>query len=172
MSRSSRKGKKPLKGFKGVGGALPTFSPTKDQREMVEFMGAIGIPQDAIARLVKNPATGRGIDASTLRVHFREELDDGATKATVAVAKRLFTDATRPGSVGMAAAIFWMKTRAHWRERDAVDHNVNGTVKHEHTSTDGKRDLSKLTDAELEQDYRDQIRASSVAQRMPPGTTH
>lgn len=152
----------------GQGQNLPAFVPTKEQRDMVEFMAAIGIPQDDIARLVKNPATGKGIDPTTLRAAFRDELNEGAIKATVAVGKNLFRIATSKDQGAVASAIFWMKTRAHWRE--TMDVNLGGTVTHEHENK--PRDLSKLTDAEVDKLYEDEVRASSPTQRMPKGTTH
>ena len=51
-------------------------------------------------------------------VHFREELDRGMTEANLKVAQSLFNMATVGGSV--AAAIFWMKARASWREKHEV----------------------------------------------------
>ena len=84
------------------------YTPTEEQRRMVKVMSGFGIPQTDIARQV-------GIDTKTLRKHFREELDRGMTDANMRVAQSLFTMATTGGSV--AAAIFWMKARAGWREK-------------------------------------------------------
>ena len=75
---------------------------------MVKVMSGFGIPQPDIAGQI-------GIDAKTLRKHFREELDRGMTEANMRVAQSLFSMATTGGSV--AAAIFWMKARAGWREK-------------------------------------------------------
>ena len=44
-------------------------------RRRVEAMAGYGVPEMAIARVV-------GIDAKTLRKHYREELDTGQIKAT------------------------------------------------------------------------------------------
>ena len=57
-----------------------------------------------------------GIDAKTLRKHYREELDTGRIKATAKVAESLFRKATGDGSQSVTAAIFWLKTRGGWRE--------------------------------------------------------
>ncbi len=67
-----------------------------------------------------NPETGRPISPVTLRAHFRAELDSGHAVATAAVAQSLYKNATTataafPGGVPVAQ-IFWMKTRAGWRE--------------------------------------------------------
>ena len=82
--------------------------PTDDQRRMVKVMSGFGIPHPDIANQI-------GVDAKTLRKHFREELDRGMTEANMRVAQSLFAMATTGGSV--AAAIFWMKARAGWREK-------------------------------------------------------
>lgn len=91
------------------GGAM--FVPTDEQRRMVKVMSGFGIPQPDVASQI-------GIDAKTLRKHFREELDRGMTEANMRVAQSLFTMATTGSNV--AAAIFWMKARAGWREKHEV----------------------------------------------------
>ena len=72
-------------------------------------MAAYGVPELNIARVV-------GIDAKTLRKHYREELDTGQTKATAKVAESLYRKATTDGHQSVTAAIFWLKTRGGWRE--------------------------------------------------------
>lgn len=89
------------------------FVPSDEQRRMVKVMSGFGIPQPDIAGQI-------GIDAKTLRKHFREELDRGMTEANMRVAQSLFNMATTGGNV--AAAIFWMKARAGWREKHEVAH--------------------------------------------------
>ena len=80
--------------------------PDPAQRRQVEAMAAYGIPETDIAAVV-------GIDPKTLRKHYRDELDLGETKANAQVAGFLFNSA-RNGNV--TAQIFWLKTRARWRE--------------------------------------------------------
>ncbi|MGA2717221.1 MAG: hypothetical protein ABSG41_29435 [Bryobacteraceae bacterium] len=86
----------------------PRLKPTEDQRRMVKSMAAMGIRQDQIAMKlgIRSP--------KTLSAHFREELDRGETDANYNVANALYNQAI---SGSTAAAIFWMKTRARWRER-------------------------------------------------------
>ena len=102
------------------------YVPTDEQRRMVKVMSGFGIPQTDIANQL-------GVDAKTLRKHFREELDRGMTEANMRVAQSLYNMATTGGSV--AAAIFWMKARAGWRE------------KHEIVLTE--EDLGAMSDEEL-----------------------
>jgi hypothetical protein len=55
---------------------------------MVKSMAAMGIPHDQIARKI-------GIRSpKTLRMYFRDELDQGSTEATCVVAQSLYRMAT------------------------------------------------------------------------------
>lgn len=99
----------------------PPFVPTQEQRIVVRVMCACGMPQPIIARQTINPETGRGIDLKTLRKAFREELDDAKPVANAMVAQSLFKKATGSGAQSVAAAIFWLKTQAGWREPHSLD---------------------------------------------------
>lgn len=103
------------------------FRPTEPQRRTVRAMSGFGIPQADIATLLE-------IDGKTLRKHFRAELERGSIEATAKVAQLLFNLAT---SGNVAAAIFWMKARAGWREKHEV-------------MIAPYRPLEELTDEELE----------------------
>ncbi len=72
----------------------------------------VGTPHERIAK-----AMGFSID--TLRKYYREELDTAADKANKAVAGTLFHKATVEKDT--TAMIFWMKTRARWRETQEID---------------------------------------------------
>jgi hypothetical protein len=104
------------------------FEPIPEQRRTVRAMAGFGIPQEDIATFL-------GIDAKTLRKHFRAELDRGSIEATSKVAQSLFRMATEGNNV--AAAIFWMKARAGWREKQELRVSVG-------------QDADTLTDAQLE----------------------
>ena len=103
------------------------FEPTEEQRRTVRAMAGFGVPHEGIATLLD-------IDPKTLRRHFRRELDRGAVEATAKVAQSLFQLATVDKNV--AAAIFWMKARAGWREK--------------HEVTVSAKPVREMTDAELE----------------------
>ena len=105
--------------------------PDPSQRRQVETLAAYGIPETDISWVVN-------IDPKTLRKYYRAELDFGETKANAQVAGFLFNSA-RNGNV--TAQIFWLKTRARWREVPA---------EHRHSGAVGSYDLTKLTDDELE----------------------
>ena len=67
-----------------------------------------------------------GIDAKTLRKHYRQELDHGHIKANAKVAENLYRKAIGEGRESVTAAIFWLKTRARWKETivNEVTHDV------------------------------------------------
>ncbi len=86
----------------------PRFVPTEEQRRAAKSLSAYGIKQKDIARMfgLRSP--------KTLRRHLHEELDRGAIEATAQVGQTLFKMAT--SGQHPAATIFWLKTRAGWRE--------------------------------------------------------
>ena len=104
--------------------------PDPASRRQVEAMAAYGIPEIDIARVV-------GVDPKTLRKHYRDELDLGETKANAQVAGFLFNSA-RSGNV--TAQIFWLKTRARWRETP---------TELRHSGSIGRKDMHEYTDEEL-----------------------
>ena len=128
------------------------FEATEEQRRTVRAMSGYGVPHDDIATMLR-------IDPKTLRKHFRDELDRGSIEATAKVGQSLFRMATEGNSV--AAAIFWMKARAGWREK----HDL--TVRAE-------RPAEQLSDQELEQlirkglaDYADELHERQQIEHDP-----
>ncbi len=83
--------------------------PEPADRRQVEALAGYGVPEDEIAGVV-------GIDPKTLRKHYRHQLDHGHTKANARVAENLYRRATGEGREAVTAAIFWLKTRAGWKE--------------------------------------------------------
>lgn len=79
-------------------------------------LSAYGVPQDEIGKVV-------GISKPTLEKHYRGELDRAQSEANARVAESLFRKATGDGPQAVTAAIFWLKTRAQWKE-PAVDTNM------------------------------------------------
>jgi hypothetical protein len=98
----------------------PRFLATEEQRTQVELLSRYGVAHDDICSVIVNPQTGAPIDTKTLRLNFRAELDRGQVQANAKVAESLFRKATGDGQGSVIAAIFWLKTRAGWRET-AVD---------------------------------------------------
>ena len=89
--------------------ARPRHQPELFHRRQVEAMAGYGVPEADIAGMI-------GIDPKTLRKHYRQELDQGHTKANIKVAENLFRKATGEGREAVTAAIFWLKARAGWKE--------------------------------------------------------
>lgn len=74
--------------------------------------------------------------STSLRKHYRRELDKGAIKATAKVAENLYRRATGAGREALVAAIFRLKTRAGWKE--ASLHEVSGPTRIELSWTHAK----------------------------------
>jgi hypothetical protein len=72
----------------------------------VRHLAGVGVRQDDIARII-------GCAPKTLRKQCRDDLDRGVAEANAIVSGSLFA-AAKGGNV--TAQIFWLKTRAHWRE--------------------------------------------------------
>ncbi len=104
----------------------PRWSPTQADREKIQTMAALGIQQEKIAAVFE-------ISGKTLRRQCRLELDVGEALANTEVGRFLYDAATGKDTIvnkdgtretrhvgvtsaTITAAIFWMKTRAHWKE--------------------------------------------------------
>lgn len=87
----------------------PKFKPTDLHRTTVRSLAAYGINHEDIAKMIglRSP--------KTLRRHFKEELARGSIEATAQVSQTLYQMAT--SGKDAACTIFWMKTRAGWREK-------------------------------------------------------
>jgi hypothetical protein len=96
----------PKKSGRGV-----EHKPTDELRKVVRTLSAVGIRYEDIAAKV-------GISADTLTRKYRQDLDDGRIDANAAIGQTLFQQA-KAGNT--AAAIFWLKTRAQWKETDRLE---------------------------------------------------
>jgi hypothetical protein len=94
-----------------VSGGRPPFVPDDKQRLAVSTLSACGARHEVIARHF-------GIDRKTLRKHFRAELNKGRQDANAMVARSLYDQAIAGNTT---AQIFWLKTRAGWRETAAFE---------------------------------------------------
>lgn len=104
-----------------------SHEPTKPTRDTVMMHAMVGTPQSDIARVI-------GIDPKTLRLHYRDELDLATAKANATIGGALFNKAKSGDTTAM---IFWMKTRAGWKEKQEI----------EHTSPDGSMTPKSAIDA-------------------------
>ena len=105
-------------------GKFAPHIPTAETRQIVQLHATIGTPHDMIARVV-------GIDPKTMRKWYRDELDLAHARANAAIGGALFNKAKNGDT---AAQIFWMKTRAGFRE----------TSTHNHTSSDGSMSPNRI----------------------------
>ena len=104
--------------------ARPRHLPDPTSGRQVEAMAAYGVTEVDIARVI-------GIDSKTLRRHYREALATGHIKANSKIAESLYRKALGDGSQSVTAAIFWLKTRAHWKETvvSEVSHDVTDSIR-------------------------------------------
>ena len=80
-------------------------------RKKVRHLAGLGVRQDDIARIIR-------CSPKTLRKRCRDDIDCGVAEANALVSGSLFA-AAKGGNV--VAQIFWLKTRAQWRERAVLD---------------------------------------------------
>ncbi|HTV69115.1 MAG TPA: hypothetical protein VMF90_11320 [Rhizobiaceae bacterium] len=83
----------------------------------VEAMTGYGLSPEQVAKILR-------IDVGTLEATCGYEIETGHLKANARVAENLYRKATSDSREAVAAAIFWLKSRARWKE----------TVVQEHTS--------------------------------------
>lgn len=119
----------------------PKHEPTPNSRAVVQSLAVFGHQQDEIAKHI-------GIDAKTLRKHYRAELDEGIMKVHSAVGNfivRAATGAALKEGVGatysdcLRAAFFYGKTKMGLSERHEISGPDGGPI----------RVASELTDEEL-----------------------
>jgi len=95
-------------------GGRPPFKPTKDERDNVEMMAGFGVPHEQIASTIRG-----GIDAETLKKHFKQELIEGKAKASTQVGRSLFQKAIQGDT---SAQIWWSKSQMKWTgEQQKID---------------------------------------------------
>jgi predicted ArsR family transcriptional regulator len=86
-------------------------NPTEETKKVVKMLSAVGTRYEDIAAKLE-------ITDDTLRKHYRKELDEGRIEANASVAQTLYQQAKNGNTT---AAIFWLKTRAQWRENDRLE---------------------------------------------------
>lgn len=93
---------------------------TELERQRVWGAAAAGMSQTNIARMMR-------CDEKTLRKYCSDVLESASDEAIVNVATSLYNRAVNgEGREAVAAAIFWLKTRARWR--DVADAPAQGNV--------------------------------------------
>lgn len=100
----------------------PPHVPTEATRQTVALHATVGTRQEVMAEIL-------GISVDTLQNYYRSELDTSREKANAAVGGALYKKAM---SGDTASMIFWLKTRARWRETVDIS-NEDGSLKPEAT---------------------------------------
>ena len=95
-------------------GGRPTFTPTKEMRQMVEALSGSGMAHQKIMLLIENPSTKK------------------------AISERTFYEALMIGTINKAAlngnwnaAAFWLKARAGWKEKTELSGPNGGPIQAE-----------------------------------------
>ena len=83
------------------------YTPNETDEKKVRLMAACGMTVSQIAAVI-------GVSRRTIYAHYKKLIQTAALEATAQVAGNLFQMTKK----NPAAAIFWMKTRAGWREKD------------------------------------------------------
>ncbi len=95
----------------------PPHVPTDQSRKQVMAFCGFGLTHDQIAEMLD-------ISDETLRKYYRRELDIGLMSMNAAVANNLYTIATSKESYAVGAAIFWLKSRGQWKDKQPEELNV------------------------------------------------
>lgn len=85
--------------------------PTDESRKLVRSLSAVGIKYVDIAGKLD-------ISDDTLVKHYKKDLEDGRIDANASIGQTLFQQAKNGNT---AAAIFWLKTRAQWKETSGLE---------------------------------------------------
>jgi hypothetical protein len=113
-------------------------------RDKVRHLAGVGVSQDDIAKII-------GCAPKTLRKRCRDDLDRGVAEANATVSGYLFA-AAKAGNV--TAQIFWLKTRARWREKTAPEDSIAGA------DTDSKSEVLVLPDNNRDPELTQVLRAA------------
>jgi hypothetical protein len=95
----------------------PIAAEAMPDPDKVEVMAGYGLSRTEIAKVLR-------IDPDRLKEACVPELETGRIKANLKVAENLYRKATGDGREAVTAAIFWLKTRASWKETNV--HELGG----------------------------------------------
>ena len=95
-------------------GGRPPHLPDATTRNKVFMLSTVGTRHEDIATVL-------GISADTLTKYYNDELAKGRIEANASVAETLFKQAKEGNTTAM---IFWLKSRAKWKETS--QHEISG----------------------------------------------
>lgn len=93
--------------------ANTSHEPTKETKNLVKLCAIVGTQHKEIAIAL-------GISLNTLKKHYKAELITALLQANATVAGRLY----KQTEDNVVACIFWLKTKAGWRENNPIDQNI------------------------------------------------
>jgi hypothetical protein len=100
----------------------PAYTPSDSDRATVQSLAVLGATHEGIALCLGD----HGVSEKTLRKHFRRELDVSVLKVQALAASKVVAAI----GAGEAWAIcFYLKCKAGWREKSALDEVSEITVK-------------------------------------------
>ena len=114
----------------------PSYERNEETAAVVNALSAYGVTHDEIALYIK-------VSKPTLYKYYGDELKLGKIKANTRIAEKLYNMA-KDGD--RTACIFWLKTRAGWRETSRME---LANADNETFRVSGDYDLSKLSKEEL-----------------------
>jgi len=97
-----------------TGRGRPPHLATETTRNKVYILSTVGTRHEDIATVLS-------ISHDTLVKYYKEELDKGRIEANASVAETLFKQAKEGNTTAM---IFWLKSRAKWKETS--QHEISG----------------------------------------------
>lgn len=95
-------------------GGRPPHLANGDTRNKVFMLSTVGTRHEDIATVL-------GISTDTLTKYYHDELAKGRIEANASVAETLFKQAKEGNTTAM---IFWLKSRAKWKE--STQHEISG----------------------------------------------
>jgi|TARA_B100001939_G_C16896229_1_gene597755 predicted transcriptional regulator len=94
----------------------PAHEPNAETKTLARTLSAVGVTYEDIASKLQ-------ISSDTLTKYYKTELDEGRIDANAQIARSLFEQA-KTGNT--SAQMFWLKTRAGWKETDRRE--IDGTI--------------------------------------------
>lgn len=94
-----------------AGKGRPVIKRSEDLAKRIRGMAAVGVPQEDIAKTTE-------MSVETLVKLYGQELKTAAIEANTQVAGKLYQQCMEGNT---SAMIFWLKTRARWREIQDVE---------------------------------------------------
>ncbi|RBO54105.1 hypothetical protein DSD19_06235 [Rhodovulum sp. BSW8] len=129
----------------------PPFERTEENARKVNMLLSVGWAPERIARVIKDPRTGRSISVKTLRRHFSPELAERDAAQDQREARRLMRvwDMAESGNVGAERVLAQLIDR---QERMEIERRLSEKPKAASADKLGKKQVDKLRARDAEAD--------------------